>query len=144
MTSRLSLYVFPALLAACALLTVTGSAGLPENVAIHFNVKNAFAGLGDGAAATAHRRKGANPGSRILARDGATGRNGTLPVSPFVLAWNHYRRGHLWHSPFDTARERGGPGDTVDRPVIDNVIYLHLRAGLVVSQFSSALQQRQK
>jgi hypothetical protein len=40
MTSRLSLYVFPALLAACALLTVTGSAGLPENVAIHFNVKN--------------------------------------------------------------------------------------------------------
>jgi hypothetical protein len=61
-----------------------------------------------------------------------------------VLAWNHYRRGHLWHSPFDTARERGGPGDTVDRPVIDNVIYLHLRAGLVVSQFSSALQQRQK
>ena len=32
MTSRLSLYVFPALLAACALLTVTSSAGLPENV----------------------------------------------------------------------------------------------------------------
>ena len=32
MTSRLSLYVFPALLAACALLTVTGSTGLPENV----------------------------------------------------------------------------------------------------------------
>ncbi|MGA8997848.1 MAG: hypothetical protein WB463_08200 [Pseudolabrys sp.] len=40
MTSRLSLYVFPALLAACALLTVTSSAGLPENVAIHFNAKN--------------------------------------------------------------------------------------------------------
>ena len=40
MTSRLSFYVFPALLAACALLTVTSSAGLPENVAIHFNAKN--------------------------------------------------------------------------------------------------------
>ena len=40
MTSRLSLYVFPALLAVCALLMVTSSAGLPENVAIHFNAKD--------------------------------------------------------------------------------------------------------
>lgn len=40
MTSRLSLYVFSALLAACALFVVTSSASLPENVAIHFDAKN--------------------------------------------------------------------------------------------------------
>jgi hypothetical protein len=40
MTSRLSLYVFLAVLAACTLHTVTSSAGLPENVAIQFDSKN--------------------------------------------------------------------------------------------------------
>ena len=40
MTSRLSLYVFSALLVACAILTVTSSASLPENVAVHFNAKS--------------------------------------------------------------------------------------------------------
>ena len=40
MTSRLSLYVFPGLLAACVLLLVRSSAALPDNVAIHFNAKN--------------------------------------------------------------------------------------------------------
>lgn len=40
MTSRLSLYVFSALLAACALFVIASSATLPENVAIHFDAKN--------------------------------------------------------------------------------------------------------
>ena len=40
MTSRLSLYMFSALLAVCVFLAVTGSSGVPENVAIHFNAKN--------------------------------------------------------------------------------------------------------
>jgi uncharacterized membrane protein len=40
MTSRLSLYAFPALLVVCALFTLTTSASLPENVAIHFDAKN--------------------------------------------------------------------------------------------------------
>jgi uncharacterized membrane protein len=40
MTSRISLYVFSALLVACAILAVTSSANLPDNVAVHFNAKN--------------------------------------------------------------------------------------------------------
>lgn len=40
MSSRLSLFIFPALLAVCALLAMNGSPGVPENVAIHFNAKN--------------------------------------------------------------------------------------------------------
>jgi uncharacterized membrane protein len=40
MTSRLSLYVFSALLVACTILTVTSSASLPDNVAVHFNAKS--------------------------------------------------------------------------------------------------------
>lgn len=37
MTSRLSQYVFVALLIACPVLAVTNSGSLPENVAVHFN-----------------------------------------------------------------------------------------------------------
>jgi uncharacterized membrane protein len=40
MTSRLSLYVFSALLVVCAILAVTSSASLPDSVAVHFNAKS--------------------------------------------------------------------------------------------------------
>jgi uncharacterized membrane protein len=40
MTSRLSPYVFSALLVVCTILTVTNTVSLPESVAIHFNAKN--------------------------------------------------------------------------------------------------------
>jgi hypothetical protein len=40
MTSRLSLYVFSALLVVCAILAVTSSASLPDNVAVHFSAKS--------------------------------------------------------------------------------------------------------
>src|SRR5262249_7482655 len=39
MTSRLSAYVFTALLAVCVLFALKSIPGLPENVAIHFNAK---------------------------------------------------------------------------------------------------------
>lgn len=40
MPSRLSLYVFLALLAACVLSVSTGTSDLPEKIAIHFNARN--------------------------------------------------------------------------------------------------------
>ena len=40
MTSRLSLYVFSSSAVACAILVVTSSASMPDNVAIHFNAKS--------------------------------------------------------------------------------------------------------
>ena len=40
MASRLSVYVFSALLVVCGLLAVKSIPSLPENVAIHFNAKN--------------------------------------------------------------------------------------------------------
>jgi uncharacterized membrane protein len=40
MTNRLSLYIFAALLVACALFILTSSTNLPENIAIHFDAKN--------------------------------------------------------------------------------------------------------
>jgi len=40
MTSRLSLYVFSALVVVCAVMAVTSSGSLPDNVAIHFDAKN--------------------------------------------------------------------------------------------------------
>ena len=40
MASRLSVYVFSALLVVCVLLALKSIPSLPENVAIHFNAKN--------------------------------------------------------------------------------------------------------
>jgi hypothetical protein len=40
MASRLSIYLFAALLAVCVLFALKSIPTLPENVAIHFNAKN--------------------------------------------------------------------------------------------------------